>query len=199
MKTLLLATRNKGKVHDFQALLHDLDVHVLSLADVPDMPDVIEDGETFLDNARKKALEIHQATGLAVIADDSGICVDALHGAPGVHSARYAGEPCDDEANNRKLLAELEAFPEMRQRSGHYVCVLVYRDGEREWVEEGTWHGFITQTPRGTNGFGYDPLFALDAEDTLTSAQLDLEEKNRLSHRFQAMKKMKKRFATLPK
>ncbi len=199
MMKLLLATKNQGKVHDLQELLKDLGIQVLSLADVPDMPDVVEDGDTFTANARKKAEEIHQATGLPVLADDSGLCVDALNAAPGVHSARYAGDVCDDEANNHKLLSELASIQEMSRRGAEYVCVLVYRDQEREWIEEGTWRGFITPSPRGKNGFGYDPLFALDVEDSQTSAQLSLEAKNRLSHRYQAMKKMKKRLAELEK
>lgn len=187
MKQLLVATRNRGKMKEIGAYLAGVVDELLCLADMPHLPDTVEDGDTFAANALKKAREASAATGLPVIADDSGLVVDALGGLPGVISARYAGEPCDDQANNRKLLHELTGIT-LERRSGAFVCVLafVHPDGT-EALFEGKIAGCILEAPRGTNGFGYDPLLFIE-EHNATMAELSVEEKNRISHRGQALR-----------
>ncbi len=190
---LLLATHNRGKVADLQDLLRDTDFEVLSCLDFPDLPEVEEDGDTFLANARKKALEIFEKTGLPTLADDSGLEVEALDGAPGIYSARYAGEPSDSAANNRKLLAVLEPLKKPKERAARYVCVLVlvHGKGREEIVTYGECKGFISTECRGDNGFGYDPLFIHPAFGGRTMAEITLEEKNGVSHRGEAFRAMK--------
>lgn len=186
MKQLLVATRNRGKMKEIGAYLAGCVDELLCLADMPHLPDTVEDGDTFAANALKKAREASAATGLPVIADDSGLVVDTLGGLPGVISARYAGEPCDDQANNRKLLHELAGVkPELR--SGAFVCVLafVHPDGT-EALFEGKISGRILEAPCGAGGFGYDPLLFID-EHNATMAELSVEEKNRISHRGEAL------------
>ncbi len=188
---LLLATHNRGKVNDLNALLQDSDITVLSLDDVPDLPDVEEDGDTFLDNARKKAQACFGHCGIPTLADDSGLMVDALDGAPGVYSARYGGEPSNDEKNKAKLLEELKDFPLDRQRSAKFVCVLVFIGEEgHESVVVGEAKGHITHEPKGTNGFGYDPLFVHPAYNGKTMGEVSQQEKNAVSHRGAAMRDM---------
>ncbi|MDQ7789735.1 MAG: non-canonical purine NTP pyrophosphatase, partial [Clostridia bacterium] len=152
MKRLLLATRNKGKVREIHALLADLGVKVLSLSDYPDIPDIPEDGTTFAENAVFKAQEVARLTGEITLADDSGLEVDALNGEPGVHSARFAGEPKNDEANNTKLIALLEDVPPV-YRTARFRCViaLVTPDGDVH-TAEGACEGLIILKPRGDNG-----------------------------------------------
>ena len=162
--TLLLATKNRGKLREFRQLFADLpDLTLLGPDEVPSLPDVDEDGLTFADNARKKAVEIARVCGHAVLADDSGLEVDALGGAPGVHSARYAGNHGEDEANNDKLLAELSNVPEA-ERTARYRVVLAFADpngplGATVHLEDGVCEGRILFERRGQGGFGYDPLF----------------------------------------
>ena len=155
---------------------------ILSLKEAGINHETVEDGETFLENARKKAREIAEISGCASLADDSGICIDALDGAPGVYSARFSGG--DDEDNNRLLLKKLEG---KACRSGHYTCamVLAYPDG-REISSEGYMYGDITETPRGERGFGYDPLFVPKGE-ARTVAEMTDDEKNEISHRARAL------------
>lgn len=187
MKQLLVATRNRGKMKEIGAYLAGRVDELLCLADMPGLPDTVEDGATFAENALKKAREASDATGLPVIADDSGLTVDALDGQPGVISARYAGEPSDDGANNRKLLRELAGVgPE--KRSAAFVCVLafVHPDGT-EALFEGRIEGRILEAPRGSGGFGYDPLLLVE-DHNATMAELSVEEKNRISHRGQALR-----------
>lgn len=187
MKQLLVATRNRGKMKEIGAYLSGYVEDLLCLADRPDLPDTVEDGTTFAENALKKAREASAATGLPVIADDSGLMVDALDGQPGVISARYAGEPSDDGANNRKLLQELAGVgPE--KRAAAFVCVLafVHPDGT-EVLFDGRIEGRILETPRGEGGFGYDPLMLVEGHDA-TMAELPVDEKNRISHRGQALR-----------
>ena len=184
-----MATRNRNKVRELQHLLADLGVEVLSLVDRPEVPDVVEDGDTFAANAVKKAHAVAAATGLPALADDSGLEVDALHGLPGVQSARYAGVGHDDAANNRKLLAALTGVPPAR-RTARFRCAIALADptgalGAAVEVREGACEGVILDAPRGANGFGYDPLF-LYPELGRTFAELTLEEKSRLSHRARA-------------
>lgn len=186
---IILATQNPGKIREFQDLLADKDIEVLSLLDIPNWEEVEENGETFADNAALKAKAAGERTGLIALADDSGLEVEALKGAPGVYSARFAGEPKDAERNNDKLLQLLEAVP-AEQRRARFRCalVMVTPKGE-EYLTEGTVEGRILKERRGTDGFGYDPLFYVP-ELSRTMAELTLEEKNKLSHRAQAFQKM---------
>jgi len=187
---LVLATGNAGKLRELRALLEGLPLRPepLSAFDV-ESPD--ETGSTFLDNALLKARHAARATGAAVIADDSGLEVDALGGAPGVWSARYAGPQADDAANNAKLVAALAAVPQAA-RTARYRCVLVYlSEPEAEpLVAEGVWEGTIVAAPRGAGGFGYDPHFWLPALG-LTAAELAPGEKNRISHRAIALRALR--------
>lgn len=173
-------------------MLAGLGINVLSLEDFPDIPEIAEDGETFLDNALKKARAVAELTGETVLADDSGLEVEALKGAPGVHSSRYAGDGADDAKNITKLLAELREVPP-GERKAAFRCVLVlYQPGGRWETFEGRWEGEIAQAPAGEGGFGYDPVFYLP-ESGLTVAELSAESKNRLSHRARAFEKLKER------
>lgn len=190
MKELLVATGNRGKLHELEALLFDVVPRLYSPVDFPDLPVVEEDGVTFEENAVKKALSAARATGLPALADDSGLVVAALHGKPGVHSARFAGNDADDEANNAKLLAEMVNFPK-GMRSAAFCCViaLCYPDGSCRTFR-GELAGLILEAPRGAEGFGYDPLF-LVPEYGQTLAELPLVLKNRISHRGHALKELK--------
>ena len=194
---LLVATTSSGKRREIAAVLADLPFDCVSLADLDRLPEPVEDGETFLANATKKAMHYARLTGLLTLADDSGLEVDALGGAPGVFSARYAGEPADDAANNARLVAVLaDVRPE--KRGARFRCVLVLVDGDRVLAStEGTIEGRIIDAPRGANGFGYDPHFLVpDLEKT--TAELTPEHKNRISHRGQAVRAMKAKLAALP-
>lgn len=187
MKQLLVATRNRGKMKEIGAYLGGNVAELLCLADLPHLPETVEDGATFAENALKKAREASEASGLPVIADDSGLTVDALNGRPGVFSARYAGEPGNDGANNRKLLQELAGAPAER-RGAAFVCVLafIHPDGT-EALFEGKISGRILEDPRGNGGFGYDPLLFIP-DHGATMAELTVEQKNRISHRGQALR-----------
>ena len=187
---LILATKNQGKVREISAALNLPGLVFKSLRDYPLIPEVLEDGASFLDNALKKARTISQALGLPVLADDSGLEVEALQGAPGIFSARFAGPRATDQANNQKLLDLLEAVPEA-QREARFVCLLVLFFPSGEWIEtRGVCEGLITRDLRGTHGFGYDPLFFLPSLEK-TMAEIPLEVKNRISHRARALEKMK--------
>lgn len=186
---ILLATQNQGKVRELQELLVNKELEVLSLLDIPDWEEVEEDGESFAENASKKAKLAVMRTGLISIADDSGLEVDALKGKPGVYSARYAGEPKDDERNNDKLLLRLNDIPD-ELRTARFRCALVVAtpDGE-EHLTEGTVEGRILRQRRGSSGFGYDSLFFV-TEMGRTMAELTLAQKNKFSHRAQAFHKV---------
>lgn len=196
---LVFATRNPGKLTELRVLVADLDIDVLSLDDIDrDIPDVIEDRDTFIGNASKKALEISQATGMAALADDSGLEVDALDGGPGVYSARYAGEDATDDANNDKLLAAIESVPD-EQRTGRFRSCLALADvngnlGDGVLTAEGACEGVILRERRGTGGFGYDPLFYVPALGA-TFAELGSGTKNDNSHRAAAMRALKPKLA----
>ncbi len=194
---ILAATGNAGKLREVRALLDDLGFEVLGLGDVG-LAGAEETGDTFVANALLKARHAAAATGLAVIADDSGLEVDALGGAPGVLSARYAGEGADDEANNAKLAAALAGVPDA-QRGARYRCALVYLPAPAGTpvVTQGVWEGSIASQPRGTRGFGYDPYFYLP-ELRCTAAELDPALKNRISHRGLAMRALRERLARRP-
>ena len=187
---LVLATRNQDKIREIEHILGDVPVQLVSLADYPEVPPVHEDGATFEENAIKKAMHVWQHTGLASVADDSGLEVDALGGEPGVRSARFAGEPVSYEANNRKLLEMLHGLPE-EDRGAKFVCVavLVSRKGKMV-LQRGELKGLITDNPAGTGGFGYDPVFYLPRKKK-TVAELDPETKNEISHRAQAFSALK--------
>lgn len=184
---LVLATGNEGKVREFSGLLKGVFERVVSLRNLDSPPEVIEDGETFRDNALKKARAIAEYSGKPVLADDSGLEVDALGGRPGVYSARYAGENATDKDNVKKLLTEMEG---KENREARFVCclALVYPDG-REIVVRGTCEGVISREPRGEGGFGYDPVFYLP-EFEKTMAEIDPALKNRISHRARAAEKL---------
>jgi len=209
LRTMVVATRNAGKTREFARLLEPLGLTVRSLSDYSGAPDIVEDGDTFADNALKKARTIAEAFGLPVLADDSGLCVDVLDGRPGVYSARYAGEDATDEANNAKLLAELNALaasgaiaPETATVSGtavrlmsraKFVCALaLYEPGNDPTIVEGFCAGWIVDRPLGDGGFGYDPLFYVP-EQGLTMAQLSPDRKNEISHRAAALRQLKQR------
>jgi XTP/dITP diphosphohydrolase len=188
---IVLATRNEGKVRELVAMLSGLDIVVTSLVDHPEIPEIVEDGETFLENARKKARAVVEITGRMVLADDSGLVVRALGDAPGVNSARYAGRQGDNKANNEKLLGEMADVPD-GERGAAFVCTMVLAGpGGEEWDVEGRCEGRIIREYRGSGGFGYDPLFYVPAEG-LTMAELPMGRKNEISHRGRALRKMKK-------
>lgn len=185
MHRIVLATGNPGKLSELRALLGGLDIALHTQSEFG-LDSADETGLTFVENAILKARHAARHTGLAAIADDSGLEVDALDGAPGIHSARYAGNHGDDQANNRKLL---EALSHSDRRSARFRCAAVllrHAEDPAPLIREGVWEGEILQAPRGRNGFGYDPLFQV-AGDTLTAAELPAEHKNRISHRAQAM------------
>jgi XTP/dITP diphosphohydrolase len=188
MNKLVLASNNPGKIRELRALLGPLAIEVIAQSDLS-VPEAAEPHATFIENALAKARHAAQLTGLPALAEDSGICVDALHGAPGVHSARFAGEPKSDERNNQRLL---ERLAHCDRRAGHYYCVVVlvhHAEDPQPVIAEGEWHGEILREARGSGGFGYDPLF-LDPRLGRTGAELSVEEKNRVSHRGQAMTRL---------
>lgn len=189
MKTIVLATGNAGKIRELSAMLaeYDSEIRVLGLKDFPEIGDIPETGTTFEANARIKAVAVARQTGLVAVADDSGLVVDALDGAPGVYSARYSGEDATDEKNVAKLLAALRDVPDAR-RGCHFACVmLAVTPGGQELLGRGEWRGRVTHVPAGEQGFGYDPVF-FDEELGLTAAQLDAAVKNGRSHRGQALR-----------
>jgi XTP/dITP diphosphohydrolase len=166
------------------------------LRDFPDAPTVVEDGATYEENALKKARALAGFSGLPALADDSGLEVDALGGAPGIYSARYSGEDADDARNNRKLLNELAGLPEQR-RGARFVCALALYGPQGEWLFRAECPGRIGYEPRGANGFGYDPLFFYQPLGR-TFGELDRETKSRVSHRGLALQKLKAALPTLP-
>lgn len=186
MSKLVLASGNPGKVREFRRLLAPLGFELLAQNEL-DMPEAEEPHVTFVENALVKARHASAHAGLPALADDSGICVDALSGQPGVLSARYAGYPKSDQRNNQRLLAELETAV---NRDAHYYCVLVFvrrAEDPEPIIAEGVWQGEILHQPRGNGGFGYDPLF-LDVDSGLSGAELPLELKNERSHRGKALR-----------
>ena len=194
---LVLASGNAGKVVELEQLLAASGVQLVPQTALG-VSDADETGLTFVENALIKARHAARATGMPALADDSGICVDALGGAPGLYAARYAGKHGDSAANNAKLLHELAGVP-MEKRSAYFIAVLVvlrHADDPAPLIAEGRWHGRILEAPRGEGGFGYDPLF-LPAGHDLGAAELDPALKNRLSHRGQALEVLKARFAEL--
>jgi XTP/dITP diphosphohydrolase len=189
-KKLLIASRNRKKKEELQQILRDLDLELLTLDDLPPLPEVEEDGMTFAENAIKKAVIVAQQTGLLTLADDSGLVVDALQGAPGVFSARYSGPGANDEKNNQKLLQAMQDIPDAG-RTARFVCVIALAspDGQVQTVE-GSCEGKIDHILRGNAGFGYDPLFIPEGFEE-SFAQLEPSLKNNISHRGKALAKIK--------
>ena len=186
MKRLVIASNNEGKLRELSAILAPLGFETVPQGALG-VPEAEEPHHTFVENALAKARHAAAATGLPAVADDSGLCVKALGGAPGVISARFAGEPKSDARNNAKLVADLEGVADRR---AHYYCVLVlvrHPDDPEPIIADGAWHGTIVAVPRGEGGFGYDPHFE-DAGSGLTAAQLPLARKNEVSHRGRAMR-----------
>jgi XTP/dITP diphosphohydrolase len=185
-KKLLLATRNKGKLKELTELLRDRPVDILGPDAFSSLPECIEDGQTFLENATKKAWHYHKLTGLMALGDDSGLLVDALGGRPGVHSARSAGPGATDEQRINKLLDALQEVPD-EKRTARFVCALALVDQDAEiFTIESACEGVIARAAHGTDGFGFDPIF-LVPELGRTFAEMTMEEKNRLSHRGKAL------------
>ncbi len=195
MKKLVLASNNAGKLREFQHMLAPLGIEVLTQAELG-ISEAEEPHGTFIENALAKARHVSRLSGLPALADDSGICVNALKGAPGVYSARYAGDnPRSDQRNNEKLLKDMQGVADRR---AHYYCVLVLmRDAEdpQPIIAEGEWRGEIAKSERGGGGFGYDPLFWLP-EMGQTSAELSPEAKHAISHRGKAMKVLMQRLSS---
>ena len=187
-RTLVLASNNAGKLKEFGAMLAPLGFDVRPQAEF-NVPEAEEPHPTFVENALAKARHAARLTGLPALADDSGVCANALGGAPGVISARYAGEPKSDARNNEKLIADLQAHAD---KSAYYYCVLVFvrhADDPQPIIAEGRWNGEVIAEARGQGGFGYDPYFWLPAQGK-TAAELPAEEKNLLSHRGQALREL---------
>lgn len=197
---LLIATTNPGKRAEIESILKRYSLWIISLNDLSSYPTVVEDGVTFEENALKKARTLAEFSGRVTLADDSGLEVDALGGAPGIHSARCGGEEADDIRNNQKLLRALAGVPE-DERTARFVCVLALcappAFGGGEWLFRGECAGRIAFAPRGENGFGYDPLFWYPPL-SLTFAELDREAKSRVSHRGRALKEFTAAVASLP-
>lgn len=193
----VLASGNAGKVVELEQLLAGSGVELVAQTSLG-VTDADETGLTFVENALIKARHAARVTGLPALADDSGICVDALDGAPGLYAARYAGTHGDSAANNAKLLRELDGVP-THKRTAYFIAVLVvlrHADDPAPLIAEGRWHGHILEAPRGEGGFGYDPLFLPDGHE-VSAAELDAALKNRLSHRGQALDVLRARFAEL--
>jgi len=189
LNTIVLATQNRNKREELQEALSEFTVKILSLNDFPFIGEIEEVGKTLLENSMIKAKTVHNLTQLPVIADDTGLEVEALNGAPGIYSARYAGEDVTYEDNVNKLLAEMENIP-LENRKAQFRTVISFVDKDRELWTEGTIKGIIGETARGKNGFGYDPVFFVP-ELEKTFSELSIGEKNKISHRGLAMKKFR--------
>ncbi|MBL6964738.1 MAG: RdgB/HAM1 family non-canonical purine NTP pyrophosphatase [Bacteroidetes bacterium] len=184
----ILATHNLNKIKEIKKAFDDADIEIMSLHDFPDLPDVMEDGETIEENSLKKAKEIFEHTGIAAIADDTGLEVDYLDGAPGVYAARFAGENCTYEDNNLKMLNSLKGVSRGK-RGAKFRCIVTLYGENLHHVTEGILDGEIIEKLTGKNGFGYDPIFKPNGFE-LTLAELSLDDKNKISHRGQAVSKM---------
>jgi XTP/dITP diphosphohydrolase len=197
MQRIVLASSNRGKLAEFNRLLADSPFEVIPQTELG-VEDAEETGLTFVENALLKARHASQVTGLPALADDSGLCVAHLRGAPGLYSARYSGGHGNAEANNARLLREMQGVP-LEQRGAFFICVLAllwHAEDPAPVIAEGRWHGRVLDAPRGEHGFGYDPLF-LPHGQPQSAAELDHEVKNRLSHRGQAMAKLHARITAL--
>jgi XTP/dITP diphosphohydrolase len=186
---LIFATGNNGKLEEVKEIFKDSNIEVVSPAEYGEMPEIIEDGDTFESNAKKKAEQIFALYNLPTIADDSGLEVKQLNNAPGIYSARYGGENCTYADNNKKLIEELKLFP--KPHPAQFVCWAVFYDGKNYYASEGTLPGRVIDKPRGKRGFGYDPIFIPNGYEQ-TLAELGLNEKNLISHRGNAFNSLKK-------
>jgi len=197
MKTLVLASGNAGKLKELQAMLGDLPLQIVAQGELG-VSDVPETGLTFVENALIKARHASAVTGLPALADDSGLIVDALDGAPGLYSARYAGSPTNDAANNAKLLDALREVPANRRTARFYAVIVLLRHANdpQPLICEGSWEGVILDELRGSNGFGYNPVF-LDPTHGLTAAEMDPAQKNAISHRALALQLLKQKLPAL--
>lgn len=189
--TVIIATKNKGKAKEFEALFNEKGFAIKTLLDFPELDDVEETGTTFNENALLKAETIAEKLNTLVLADDSGLIVEALYGQPGVYSARYAGEEKNDAKNNAKLLNELADTPSDKRQAAFHCSLALAEPGKESLVIEGQIKGRIADVPRGTHGFGYDPLFYIPEKDK-TMSELSQEEKNKISHRAVALQKLSK-------
>ena len=187
---LIIATHNSDKEKELKSVLDDFPVEVMSLDQFPEIGEIEETGSTLYENAKLKAVTVNKITNLPCLGDDTGLEVDALNGAPGVYSSRYAGENVSYEDNVMKLLRELRSTPS-EKRTARFRTIIFYTDGDRELYTHGEIKGYITEEQRGKNGFGYDPVFYIP-EVKKTMAELTSAEKNKLSHRGQAMRKFRK-------
>ncbi len=197
MMELVVATRNAGKLKEIRRLLESRGIRVRGLEEFPGVPDVVEDGKTFAENAIKKAEAVAQFTSLPCLADDSGLVVEALQGRPGVHSARFSGAEADDQSNNRKLVDEMAAVPEIRRQAAFCCVMALCMPGQSPRLFEGRVNGAILERQQGDGGFGYDPLFWLPGYNC-TMAELPLDTKNQVSHRGQALRQLVDFLTTLP-
>ena len=189
MKEVIIATKNPGKAKEFEHIFAPRGIMVRTLLDFPEIPEVEETGSTFEENAILKAEAVSQALNKMVIGDDSGLMVDALEGKPGIYSARYAGEPKNDQNNTKKVLSELTGVPEAERTARFYCALAVAVPGQETFTVSGTCEGRILEAPRGTNGFGYDPVFFVP-DKGCAMAELSADEKNNISHRANALKKL---------
>jgi XTP/dITP diphosphohydrolase len=190
---IVFATKNEGKVKEIREMLKGMNIELISLNHYNHVPEISENGKSFLENAFKKAKIISEFTGETVMADDSGLQVDILKGEPGIYSARYAGDKATDEENNNKLLAKLKDVPPQKRSASFFCSLVLYKkDGSYDSFE-GRWDGQIIDERRGSNGFGYDPIFFVPGLK-LTAAELPPAIKNKVSHRGQAFAKLKKSF-----
>lgn len=193
-KQIIFATGNKGKIAEVKKIFEGTDFEIISLYDLGDVPEIIEDGDTFEVNSFIKAKAIYEIHKKPVIADDSGLEIEQLDGRPGVYAARYAGENCTYDDNNRKVISELKDFTEPHK--ARFVCCAVYYDGLNKEVSFGYLPGKIIKEFRGQNGFGYDPIFVPDGfEQTLS--EMNIEEKNKMSHRAEAFNELKKKIINI--
>lgn len=190
-KIIIIATKNKGKAKEFKEIFENQGYTIKTLLDFPEMEDIAETGETFAENALQKASALSKKLNTIVLADDSGLEVNALNGKPGIYSARYAGEHGNDEKNNRKLLEELKNVPETKRDANFHCSLAMVGPNKEALIVEGEVSGRILNEPKGENGFGYDPLFYVPKLEK-TMAELTNEEKNKISHRARAIEKLKK-------
>jgi XTP/dITP diphosphohydrolase len=191
---IIFASKNKGKILEVKSIFSDSNIEIISLLDLNDSDDIMEDGSTFEENAIKKAFHVYNKYKISVMSDDSGLSLDQLNGRPGVFSARYSGENATDDQNNNKLIEELKTMP--APHYAKYVCSAVFYDGRKYLTSEGEMKGIIILNPRGSNGFGYDPLF-IPENYSFTLGELDTIEKNKISHRAKAFNKLKSQLSLL--
>ena len=189
MREIIFASQNRGKIYEVSNILNNSNIKILSLLEFEDIPEIIENGDSFEANAKIKAFEVFNKFKLPAIGDDSGLVVEQLNGRPGIYSARYAGEYATDEENNIKLINELKNFSQPHHAK--FVCTAAYFNGNDYTVAVGEIKGEIIKNPRGNNGFGYDPLFVPHGFEN-TMAELTIEEKNKISHRAIAFNELKK-------